>query len=267
MVPDLIAAPDDRMQTTADCHANFEAVEPEPCAHGALDGELRIFLAGDSKAAQWGDAVEAVASQNGWVFQSATKSACAFTEVLREDGDGRPYEACPEFSKNLTDALIADPPDIVVVSQRHSTGFDEDGELSTSVMIDGLVDTWSSLEGAGIDVVVLLDNPSPTRLPSNAAGNVLDCLATHVDDPWACAFPYEKGFEESGATAQLAAAELVPGVDVIDMSDTLCNSDVCPPVIGGALVYRQGSHITNTYAMSTVEVLGDRLISVLELTS
>lgn len=264
-VPDLLSAPDDRMQTTADCHANFETVEPDPCVHGAVDGQTRIFLAGDSKAAQWGDAVEAVASRNGWRFESATKSACAFTEVLREDGDGRPYEACPEFSKNLTSALIADPPDVLVVSQRHSTGFDSNGDLSTDVMVDGLVNTWSTLEEAGIDIVVLLDNPAPAQLPSNAAGNVLDCLATHVADPWSCAFPFDVGFESSGATAQLAAAELVPGVDVIDMSDTLCNPDLCPLVIGGVLVYRQGSHITNTYAMSTIDVLEDRLASVFEL--
>lgn len=264
-VPDLVDAPQDRMQTTADCHADFDVVEPEVCVHGAPNGDLTVFLAGDSKAAQWGDAIEEVAARNEWVFESATKSACAFAEVLREGADGRPYEACPEFSKNLEQMLIANPPDIVLVSQRHGTGFDENGELSTQAMVEGLARTWGTLEEAGIDVVVLLDNPAPTQLPSNAAGNILDCLASHMDDPWDCAFPYEAGFDASGAPSQLAAAELVPEVDVIDMSDTLCNDDICPPIIGGALVYRQGSHVTNTYARSTTPVLEDRLLSVLQL--
>ncbi|MFW2512568.1 acyltransferase family protein [Demequina sp. SO4-13] len=261
-VPDLVAAREDSSDVTKECHADFATVVPEPCVMGDPDGQARVFLAGDSKAAQWGDVVEAVSTEQGWVFESATKSACGFADALRDDADGRPYTACPEFNANLMELLLADPPDAVVVSQRHSQAFDEEGELSGDVMVDALADYWSTLEDAGIDVIVLLDNPSPSDLVGGDDSGVLDCLAVHMEDPWLCAFPLESGTKSSGAVAQRAAAERVPGVDVIDMSDTLCNTEVCPPVIGGVLVYRQGSHVTNTYTMTTQHVLADRLAPI-----
>ncbi|MFW7415407.1 acyltransferase family protein [Demequina sp. SO4-18] len=263
-VPDLVAAREDFAVGTRECHADFETVAPEPCVQGAPDGDVRVFLAGDSKAAQWGDTLEAIATDQGWVFESATKSACGFADALRDDGDGRPYAACPEFNANLVDLLLADPPDAVIVSQRHSQAFAADGELSGEVMVEALAEYWSTLEGAGIEVIVLLDNPTPTGLVDGAGSEVTDCLAAHVEDPWTCQFSVEEGIQASGAVAQLAAAELVPAVDVVDMTDTLCNAEVCPPVIGGVLVYRQGSHVTNTYAMTSRHILEDRLAPLVD---
>jgi hypothetical protein len=38
-------------------------------------------------------------------------------------------------------------------------------------------------------------------------------------------------------------------VEVIDMTDTVCPDDErCPAVIGNVLVYRDGSHLTRTFA-------------------
>jgi hypothetical protein len=56
----------------------------------------------------------------------------------------------------------------------------------------------------------------------------------------------------------------VKGVTVVDMSDALCTPKICPPVIGGVLVYRLGSHITHTYALSIREFLARRLRPLVE---
>ena len=42
----------------------------------------------------------------------------------------------------------------------------------------------------------------------------------------------------------------IEGLVLVDMMDALCppHLDACPPVIGNVLIYRQGSHITATYA-------------------
>jgi hypothetical protein len=54
------------------------------------------------------------------------------------------------------------------------------------------------------------------------------------------------------------AADQVPGVEVLDMSDYLCRQETCPAVIGNVLVYRD-NHLTNTFAKSLAPVLSRKL--------
>ena len=62
------------------------------------------------------------------------------------------------------------------------------------------------------------------------------------------------------APAQLAAAERVPQARVIDMASVLClDGKQCPAVIGNVLVYRSGTHISDTYAATTTPMLSASL--------
>ena len=128
-------------------------------------------------------------------------------------------------------------------------------------MVDGLVRMWSKITSRGIPIIVLLDNPAPVGVPE---GEVYRCVADHLDSLGACSFSRGRGTESSGSPALRAAAKRVKGVKVVDMSDALCTPTICPPVIGGVLVYRQGSHITNTYVLSVQEFLARRLQPAVE---
>jgi hypothetical protein len=245
------------------CIADWDQTAPEPCIVGEPDGALRVVLAGDGKALQWSDALDAIAVEQGWRLELATKSGCAFAEALRVDSEGQDYTACPEYSRNLLAELVADPPDAVIVSQRHDDAFDASGEWARDAMVEPLARTWETLEARGVDVIVLLDNPTPRGLPVGD-GNVYRCVAEFPDELSSCAFDRELGVEGSGIPAQLAAAGLVPEVDVVDMADTLCDDTTCPPVINDVLVYRQGSHITNTYAMTAKDILAERIVPLVD---
>lgn len=262
--PALAVASDDLPETYNGCHANQAATEPSPCVLGGSDSDPTLVLAGDSKAAQWSDVLAMASTQIGWRLKSATKSACGFSGGIRPDGDGRPYEACVEYNANLTKQLLADPPDAVIVSQLHTTALDDSGELTNGAMTSALAEQWGTLEAVGINVVVLLDNPGTSSLHSVYGGQVPACLADNLKSPEVCSLDRAKGSKGSGASVLLAAAEHVPDVNVIDMTDVFCNETTCPPIIGGVLVYRQGSHVTNTYAMSTEEILQTRLTNVLD---
>ncbi|WP_402375873.1 acyltransferase family protein [Isoptericola rhizosphaerae] len=258
-------APDDVPRAYADdCVADPETTEPTICTYGDPAGNVRVVLAGDSKALQWADALDAVAKSESWQLDLATKSACGFADAIRTGFDDGPYEECQEYNENLLSELLRDPPDAVIVSQRHSTAFDADGDLTTAAMADGLGRTWETLEEHGIDVIALLDNPAP---PETSEGEVYRCVAAHPAELSSCAFTRDEAIDRSGAIALRAAAEQSRDVDIVDMTDTLCEDTACPPVIGDVLVYRQGSHITNTYAMSTRVILADRIAPLLETSS
>lgn len=243
------------------CQADPEVTTPRFCPGGNPDGKIRIVLAGDSKALQWADVIDKIAMSRNWRLDIATKSACGFADAIRPGFNDAPYKACGEYNTSLLDALLADPPDAVVVSQRHSTAFDATGELTSSAMTDGLARTWTTLEEHGIDVIALLDNPPPASTPE---GDIYRCVAAHIDDLDACAFARDDAIARSGSVALLAAAQRTEAVDVIDLTDVLCNDTYCPPVINDVLVYRQGSHITNTYALSARTLIEDRLAPLVE---
>jgi hypothetical protein len=263
MVPGPVDAVDDVPAAYGqDCQASQEASTPKFCEFGDPDGQRTMVLAGDSKALQWSDAFDELAKQQGWRLLTATKSSCGLYDVLRSEG-GQDYQECLEHNRALTDDLVEMKPDVVVVSQRHDTAIDaQTGETTEAAMTDGLVRVWNRLEQSGVHVVALLDNPSPTDVEIGD-GEVYKCVAERLDKLSECAFDRAAGIAASGSPALRAAAEKVPAADVLDMTDIFCNDRVCPPVIGGALVYRQGSHITNTYALTAVPVLTDRLIPLL----
>lgn len=263
MAPGPVAAVDDVPAAYGqDCQANHEATTPTFCSFGDPEGHRTMVLAGDSKALQWSDAFDKIAQRKGWRLLTATKSSCGLYDALRDEG-GRSYQECLAHNKALTAALIEMKPDVVVVSQRHDTAVDpQTGETTEAAMTAGLARVWERLEQAGVHVVALLDNPSPTGVDIGD-GEIYKCVAERLDRLSECAFSRADGLAASGSRSLLAAAEKVPAVDVLDLTDVLCNDQVCPPVVGGVLVYRQGSHITNTYALTAVPALTDRLTPLL----
>jgi hypothetical protein len=48
-------------------------------------------------------------------------------------------------------------------------------------------------------------------------------------------------------------------VDYLDMNDLFCTQSKCPAVAGSVLVYRDGSHMTATYARSLTGHLRERM--------
>src|SRR5699024_8125147 len=112
---------------------------------------------------------------------------------------------------------------------------------------------WNKLEQAGSDVIVILDNPGPI-------GSVYECLQGHLEDLGACAFPRSEGIARSAQSVQLDAAEEVGTVDVVDLTESICPAPMCVPEIGNVLIYRQGSHLTDTYVRTLTEALGRQLV-------
>jgi hypothetical protein len=58
----------------------------------------------------------------------------------------------------------------------------------------------------------------------------------------------------------MEAARLT-GATIVDLSDSVCPGDPCPPIIGTTLVYRDHHHLTATFAVS----LADQLEAALPL--
>jgi peptidoglycan/LPS O-acetylase OafA/YrhL len=252
IVPDPIrAAADVPAAYSDDCQVGIPDDTPIECTAGDPNGTLDMVLAGDSKMMQWYSAFDELGKANGWKIRTLTKSICAFAAGVDAQG-GHPYLACLRWNEKAMKALLAHPPDVLVTSQRQPRAYanpaDESSPRSKEAMSAALVKQWAKLENRGIEVIVLLDNPGPEK-------NAYECVAKNRKRVDACAFPRGTAIERSAAPTQLSAAAALPSVSVIDLTPSICPNDPCAPVIGGVLVYRQGSHLTDTYVRTLVPQL------------
>lgn len=242
------------------CQASESDAVPIWCHFGAKDGKHRVVLAGDSKAMQWSEVLSGIAKEQDWKLDTATKSRCPFViDTIRYLGaTGRPYESCKQFNTALMKDLLKSKPDAVIVSQRSSSAIAPGGTMTKDVMVAGMEKTWSTLEDNGIRVIALLDNPGPQI--KGYDGQVYRCVQENIQNFTPCVFAAKPAIASSGIPIMTEVAESVPGVQTVGMTDVFCNDTQCPPVVGDVLVYRQTTHISNTYALSTKSILERRLV-------
>ena len=119
---------------------------------------------------------------------------------------------------------------------------------------------WQALRGAGIEVIALRMNPTfVTELPDGSTSllDVSACVELHGENAPECRRVRDD------VIASPSPIELIDSppanVHFVDLTDYFCPNGVCPPVIGNVMIYRQGSHITETYARSLAGVLEERI--------
>jgi hypothetical protein len=117
-----------------------------------------------------------------------------------------------------------------------------------------MVEAWKDRPG-GTELIALLDNP---RLVGDIAVCV-ESAGTQAGE--ACGLPRSKALFDDGQTR---AARQVDGAQIIDLTDYFCSKTECPAVIGGVLVYRDGNHLTATYAATITPYLAEQLRAMIE---
>lgn len=120
--------------------------------------------------------------------------------------------------------------------------------------VDDLVTILGPLQKRGVRVVLLDDVPT-----SPGESSVYQCAerAAKVTD---CEFPWNVG----GGTPKLReAASKLPGVTSMSMNKWICPEglDKCPVAIGNVFVYRQTSHLTNSFVLTTVALMERELVA------
>ncbi|MGO1165510.1 MAG: acyltransferase family protein [Janibacter sp.] len=260
-VPTAIEAVEDIPPQPEKDGCQVDQVSPKPirCEYGDPDGDTTIVTVGDSKILQWQTVLDEIAKKEGWHVISYTKSACAFSSGMQL-AKGDLYTSCAEWNDSVMDKVVDVDPDLVIATSRVNSALEDTSDkesLSNDAMVTGLTESWQELKDHDIPVLGLLDNPSPGI-------SVYECVAEHPDDLAECSFDREEGIESSSAKQYQAAAKKVPGTRTVDVRDSICPEETCVPVIGDVLVYRQSSHITDTYAQSAKPVLEKKLVPAVE---
>jgi hypothetical protein len=112
------------------------------------------------------------------------------------------------------------------------------GKQAAATMEAGYVATLTRVHRAGLRTVVIQDTPA-------SASNVPGCVSEDLQHLESCAFPR---VHDRDKEFDVRAARAAPGGHLIDINREICPDNLCRAVIGNALVYRDKSHLSATFA-------------------
>ncbi|CAH0153735.1 acyltransferase family protein [Rhodococcoides fascians] len=248
--PDLLSAAGDLPAVYGqECNADFLETSAKVCRGGDARATRSIVLYGDSHAAQWFPALDRIGHIENLSVLSYTKSSCPSIDVdVWNASLDRPYSECDIWRDNVLREIAKTSPEIVVVSNFQ---FDEIVSPSLSEAIDAGVSGLLAGLPSSSAVFSLEDNPRFLTSP-------VDCLALNLDDVKPCFVNYQDGI--SSLRLALERKFFVrQGASVITTRNWFCPGDVCSPIQGDLLLYRDRHHITATYAAQMADVLAAEL--------
>ncbi|MGB3763912.1 MAG: acyltransferase family protein [Ornithinimicrobium sp.] len=250
--PGVVAAPDDIPAVYAQgCHQEQSMDVVEVCQYGDPTSDRTMILTGGSHSAHWQPALAVVAERTGWQLKTATKSSCrpATHLVLPQstdpsvvrDADVLDFvrDSCRAWNAASADWILEQNPDLVVLTS--TVGIADDEAVPTAY-----VRLWERFEQQGIEVLAIRDTPRPGR-------NIPDCLAQEGPLTRDCDTVREEVMHPASASSDLDPPP--DNVTFADLTDYLCNDEICPPVIGNVVVYSDEDHLTRSYSRTLADAL------------
>jgi peptidoglycan/LPS O-acetylase OafA/YrhL len=231
------------------CHLDEATVEPKGCEFGDNAAAPLVELFGDSHAAQWFPALSALAENGSIRLRVDTKSSCPSVRIPKLK-DGEPYVTCDAWRASVIDELTSLQPDVVVLANyARSAGFTQ-GKGFATAWGDGLQATIDALPVAA-EVYVLADSPTLPFVPAV-------CLSANVSAAYACGAPRAIAVSTELNDVESAAASAA-GARYVDMTAFICSTDVCNPITGNVLIYRDSNHLTTQFTAGLSDQMGQAL--------
>lgn len=234
------------------CGLSLASSQPPLCQLGAADGRVVVALVGDSHAAQWFPALDAIAQQRGWRLLPFTKDSCIFLDMrIVSLNLEREYSECARWREQVVAALQRAKPDLVVVSSSRWVHPVNPADADPERQADATVRLLKAIPSR---VAIIADTPL-------SAQDVPACLSRGDRTAEACGTP-----RSYALTAHLArdgrVAEALPAV-LIDPTEWLCGPERCPAVIDWTIAYRDDHHLTATMARRLAPLLEPGLLDAL----
>jgi peptidoglycan/LPS O-acetylase OafA/YrhL len=235
------------------CGLSLAGTKPPLCVLGDGDGRVTVALVGDSHAAQWFPALQAIAVERGWRILPFTKDSCIFVDMpivsLHLD---REYTECARWRENVVSALKKARPDLIIASSSRWLHPVKAVDASYARQADAMVRLLRPLAD---HFVVIADTPL-------SAVDVPACLSRRDRTVDGCA-----SSRSYALTAHLARDGRVAehlGAVLFDPSEWLCDEDSCPAVIDWTVVYRDDHHLTATMVRRMAPLLEPALLRALD---
>ncbi|MEV7622869.1 acyltransferase family protein [Actinoplanes sp. NPDC089786] len=221
-----------------------------PCAYGDVTSPETVVLYGDSHAAHWFPALEAIARDRHWRLLVVTKNSCsaAATRIFQVKLN-RPFNECVAWRRNAWAYIAARRPSRVFMASAAVGGtvVDASGVPLTDptwtdrAWLAGWAETTDQLASSGARLFLLEDTPYQARPP-------LACLSRNPANPRACEVAADSALPGPDRRRAIATKLRTKGVTVIDPTPWFCTPARCPVIVGNVLVFRDPGHMTATWS-------------------
>jgi peptidoglycan/LPS O-acetylase OafA/YrhL len=252
--PSLSTARADEERLRSDGCLAFERVTvPPDCEYGVASAPITIALVGDSHAAHWFPAIEAVALERGWRLVTFVKVSCSFTTLAQRNlALKREYRECAAFNKATITRINELRPALTIVVNRRTFRPINGGE-TPELAGAALGEMIARLPGP---TAIIVDTPDPGI-------DVPACLSKHPNEVQRCAFTTsDSDNSDLGVSERVAAA--ASGAQLIDLTDVICASWPCSPIQGSTLLFRDEDHLTATFSRSLAAPLAAKLVALVQ---
>lgn len=250
-LPSILQVSHDLPASTMDgCISDFETSEVTMCVYGDETSPRTIALVGGSHAEHWISGLDEVGKHYGFRVITVLKMGCPLTlDSSVSDSGEQLYESCAEWTPEALAALVGLQPDFVFTNASRPVGV-----MGPDVTPRQYVDLWNALGEQGINVIAIRDTPwlNKGRGPIRAS----DCLGDG-GTPEECGMPRERSISPINP-ASLAAAGL-DTVQLLDLTDGLCDPEDCPAVVGNVIVYHDSHHLSGSWVRSASGELARQL--------
>jgi hypothetical protein len=187
-----------------------------------------------------------LALKHGFAIDLISKSACSIQDPenyqLAAFGGGL---YCKEWNQELQNYLQTADYDLVINS---NSTLVHDGQRAPAESFVSAVKGWQS---SGHKVLLIRDNPKPNV--SDAVSDFRFCIEQYGDQAATkCSTPIERALQVNDLMFELGANLM--GVESLDFTELMCPGGVsCPVIMDNMIVYRDGSHVSSTFAMTLVD--------------
>ncbi len=210
------------------CHSNYGETKSGDCTYGDVNSKTTVVLYGDSHAAQWFPALEALANDRGFKLVSLTKSACPSVDVPRADQGAFKNVHCDKWRDESIARIKKLRPAAVIMSSfqyfNPPSGYPDEYQWWK----EGQIRLLDALRGSSKHLIYISDTPRPLR-------DIPNCLASR--DVKSC------------NTTEKTPVKIINGFEKVDPTPWLC-TNYCPAIQDGYVVYRDASHISVAAALA-----------------
>ena len=239
-----------------------QSPEVKTCRFGDTSSGITIVLFGDSHAMSWFKPLQRIAESNGWKLVTVVKYACSAFDIRSPGTPVVDRAACASWRAEALQQIVALRPSIVFIV--NSTSYLGHKELAMGFSLDELQNgtrrTLETLTAGGLRVVVMRDNPYFTY-------DIPNCLARSARHSWypggSCEADQSIVLNPAVFESEKAGARGLSNVHFIDITDRLCQRDICRTVQGDTVIYQDNHHLTGNFTKSLMAVLEVELLAIL----
>ncbi|MBS9534312.1 acyltransferase [Mycobacterium sp. M1] len=253
MRPTILEAKKDLPSSTRDgCISSFSNGALLKCDYGDTEATRTIALAGGSHAEHWLPALDLLGREHHFKVVTYLKMGCPLSteEVPLIMGNNAPYPQCHTWVEKTMAQLITDHPDFVFTTSTRPWNI-KPGD----VMPGTYIGIWKKLSENNIPILAMRDTPWLVH-DDNSPFEPADCLASG-GDAVSCGIKRSAVLADHNPT--LDFVKQFPLLKPLDMSDAVCDVDICRAIEGNVLVYHDSHHLSATYMRTMAGELSKQL--------